>query len=77
MISFFKQNGGKTVTLYTGTSFIRNGTFVIGNIVKWGTKQVFGNYIAHEITSNTVFVNYFCELYNITSYTVMDAYDVM
>ena len=41
---------GRATTLYMGTSFIVNGNIVNGNIVKWGTKQVFGNYKISSIT---------------------------
>ena len=42
-------NWGKGTTSYMGTSFIVNG-----NIVKWGTKQVFRNYESISIMVLTV-----------------------
>ena len=44
------ERRGKGTTSYTGTSFMANGNIVNGNIVKWGTKQFFGNYENSSIT---------------------------
>ena len=60
---------GRTVTSYERTSFILNGDIVNGNIIKWGTKQVFGNYIVYN-HSYTVFGNYM-------TYFPKTAYDVV